>query len=61
MQGDTYAITTITTQLNQSIHHNHLIVYLLFIRDGQKDAAAALVISFLSQDGVIYFNAIQPA
>ena len=58
MHGNTYALTT---QLNQSLHHNHLIVLLLFLRDDQQDAAVGLVISFLSQDGVIYFNYIQPA
>ena len=36
MQGDIYAITT---QLSYSLHHNHLIVLLLFIRDEQQDAA----------------------
>ena len=56
MQEDTYAITS---QLNQSLHHNRQNMFLLFVRDEQLDSAAGPVISYLIHDRVVYFNSIQ--
>ena len=44
-------------QLIQSLHHNHLIVLLLFVRDEQQDTAARLVNSLWVQAVTCYQRA----